>query len=61
MGGWTGGTKRMMEEARQGGGSEAGKEGGSEAEKIQEEGKEGESEAGRRKEEKVGPSNAAEE
>ena len=43
------------------GGSEAGKEEGSEAERTNEEAKEGESEEGRRNEERVGPSNEAEE
>ena len=46
-------------ETRQGGGSEAEKEGGSEAERKKEETKEGGSEAGRRKEDRVGPSNKA--
>ena len=61
MEGWTGGTKGRREEARQGGRSETGKEGVTEAERTKEEGKEGGSEAGRRKEERIGPSNEAEE
>ena len=51
------GWKRRRVEARQGGGSEAGEEGGSEAERPKEERTEGGSEAGRRKEERVGLSN----
>ena len=46
-------------EARQGGGSEAGEEGESEADRTKEERKEGGIEEGRRKEGRVGPSNEA--
>ena len=52
--------KGRREEATQGGASEAGKEGGSETERTKE-GKEGGREAGGRKEERVAPSNEAEE
>ena len=50
--------KRRVE-ARQGGGSEAGEEGESEADRTKEERKEGGIEEGRRKEGRVGPSNEA--
>ena len=55
MGGWTRGTKGRREESRQGGGSEAGKDGGIEAERTKEEENAGGNEVGRRKEERVGP------
>ena len=58
-GGWTVGRKRKRVEATQGGGREAGEEGGSEADRTKEKRKEGEIEARRRKEERVGPSNQA--
>ena len=58
-GGWTEGWKRRRVEASQGGGSQVGEEGGSEAEKTKEERKERGSEVVRRKEETVGPSKEA--
>ena len=54
---WTVGSKRRWVEPRQGGASEAGEEGGSEANRTKAERMEGGRDAGQKKEKRVDPSN----